>query len=129
MRPDIDSWCCVQKDNSCKNGMAVSRVDWAEGTVTPQDMMKLKSVTPTALVTLRAYVSCAGQGNSEYCHVVNFLGADAVSPGAGKVFFNTEVMESRPKNLFVAVIICALIGPLMLVAFLIYERGILAKQA
>lgn len=116
----------MQKDNSCKNG-ATGKVDWAEGELTTT--LTLKSITPTALYTVRAYVSCDMNAGSEFCHVVNFLTADDTAPGAGRVYMNTEVMDSRPNNLFVAVIICALIGPLMLAAFLVYERGIVAKQA
>ena len=116
----------MQKDNSCKNAASV-KVDWTVGRV--EETITLKSVTPTALHTMRAYVTCDNGGSDERCHVVNFLGADAEQPGDGNVFFTTEVMDSRPTNLYVAVIICALIGPVLLAAFLIYERGILAKQA
>lgn len=127
----------IKKDNSCKNG-AVARADWDGSAGEISTTMKLKSVTPSALFTIRAFVTCLDQGANQYCHIVNYqtkdLGAEKtprafVPPGAGKIFFNTEVMDSRPNNLFVAVIICSLIGPIMLAAFLIYERGVLAKQA
>ena len=100
-------------------------MDWAEGEVTAQ--LKLKSVTPTGLFTVRAYVSCTNLAPGEFCHVVNYRTKD--DTGDSKLYFNTQVMDSRPNNMFVAVIICALIGPLLLAAFLVYERGILAKQA
>jgi hypothetical protein len=116
----------VQKDNSCKT-LAASKIDWKTGPF--RTSLKLKSVTPTGLYTIRAYVTCQGAAANSYCHVVNAQPDAEAAVAAGKVYFNAEVMDSRPKNLYVAVIICALIGPILLVSFLIYERGILAKQA
>lgn len=80
--------------------------------------------TPDAQMTVRAYVKCADQAEKQFCHVVNF----AETAGTN-VYFPTAVIDSRPPGLFTAVFICAFIGPVLLAAFLVYERGVLAKKA
>jgi hypothetical protein len=125
----------VQKDNSCKtSGESAPKSDKVpfKSTQPFTTGLKLKSVTPTALWTIRAYVVCEEQKENEFCHVVNFHptapeGLTALTAGAA--YFQTKVMDNRPKNLWVAVLICAFIGPVLLAAFMVYERGILAKQA
>jgi hypothetical protein len=38
-------------------------------------------------------------------------------------------MNGRSRELYVAVFVCALFGPVMLAGFFAYERGVVAKQA
>lgn len=70
-------------------------------------------------------VQCEGQADNNYCGVINPKNARLM----GDTYFLVETMETRPTNLWVAVLICVFIGPALLIAFLIYERGVLAKQA
>lgn len=111
------------KDNSCKGGVSSDKFDYTPGAAS--QTMTFGSKTPTGFFAIRAFVQCSEQSGDNFCHVVNWVNK---GDEAGAVFFPTEVMDSRPNNLFVAVFICAFIGPVLLLAFLIYERGILAKQ-
>lgn len=113
----------MQKDNSCKTGSAdIDAVEYpaAGGAVTAP--LTLGGKTPSSELTIRAYVRCAEQGDNQFCHVVNYK-------NDGPVYYPTEVMDNRPAGLFTAVMICAFIGPLLLAAFLVYERGVLANKS
>ena len=93
------------------------------GTVT--ETIPIKSITPRGIYTVQIMVQCEGQEGDSYCHVAN--PNEARLPG--KLYYAAYVMDSRPTGLYVATIICVAIGPLLLAAFLIYERGVLAKKA
>jgi hypothetical protein len=95
--------------------------------------LAVKDIAPDAHFAPQVFIRCADQSddNTQWCHVANRL-SNGKAPTLNKtleVFWRTRVIDSRPTNLYVAVFICCAIGPIMLVAFLIYERGILAKQA
>lgn len=86
---------------------------------------------PTAVFTITVFVKCKGQGDNAFCGVVNpqpFDG-EADTRQGDDLSYRVEVWNSRPTSLWVAALICAFIGPILLIAFLIYERGVLAKQA
>lgn len=74
---------------------------------------------------MQLLVACEGQEANKYCAANNAKEAR----GDGGLFFKVAAIDSRPTNLWVAVLICVFIGPVMLISFLIYERGVLAKQA
>jgi hypothetical protein len=122
----IKGWTSVdhlQKDKSC-----LQKGDFipypAEGGPWSKEI-PLKSVTPKGIFTVTVFVKCKGQAKDQYCHIENPKTARSKTP----TYFATEAMNSRPKNLYAAVIISSLIGPVLLLAFLIWERGVLAKQA
>jgi hypothetical protein len=113
----------LQKDKSCH--IKGPPKDYANGGDKMESVV-LKSVTPTAIYTPIVLIHCKDQPADSYCHVVN---APKAKRQLDEVFVRVKVVNSRPKEMYVAVIICALLGPIMLIAFLIYERGVLAKQA
>eukprot|EP00892_Ulva_mutabilis_P001979 jgi/Ulvmu1/11782/UM008_0196.1 len=128
-----------KKDNSCKLSTILKKTDNvdypAQGGTVQLGTLKLDPKAPTAFFSIRVYVSCVRDdgtpaGKNEFCHVSNRwpLG-EGVTADAADVFFPTTVMDSRPTKLYVAVFICACIGPVLFLAFMIYERGFLAKQA
>lgn len=115
----------MQKDNSCKTGVAdIDAQDYPAAGGEVSVKYALGEKTPKAELTIRAYVQCAQQSGKQYCHVNNYR-----KEVGDAVYFPTDVIDNRPAGLFTAVLICAFIGPVLLAAFLIYERGILAKQA
>lgn len=122
----------VQKDNSCKTGSPdLDAIDYPSAGGPIKAKFALGGKTPTAELTFRAYVRCDKQISADekdqekvFCHMVNYK-KEAGDP----VYYPTEVMDSRPAGLFTAVLICSFIGPLLLAAFLIYERGVLANKA
>lgn len=86
---------------------------------------------PSATYTITVFVKCKGQEDGSFCGVVNPQPFDGEvdSRQGGALLYVVNVWDSRPTSLWVAALVCAFIGPVLLVAFLIYERGVLAKQA
>lgn len=115
---------CLQKDKSCpQKGDAK---DYGQGGL-KTETLTLKSVTATAIYTPIVLVKCEGQGDNNFCHVVNAPKAKRIEKYP--VFYRAKVMNGRSRELYVAVFVCALFGPLMLAGFFAYERGVVAKQA
>jgi hypothetical protein len=113
----------VQKDKSCLTKLDPAPYPPKGGKVTKP--VHLKPQTPSGIFTAQVLVQCKGQKVGQFCAVTNNLNGRV--PDA--VFFRVKAIDARHTNLWVAVLICAFLGPVLLVGFLIWERGILAKQA
>lgn len=114
----------MQKDKSCLQKGDFKQYPAAGGAIT--ESIPIKSTTPKGEYTVQIMVQCQGQEGERFCHVENPKEDRIVER---PVYFGAYVMESRPTELFVATLICVFIGPAMLFAFIIYERGVLAKKA
>lgn len=114
----------MQKDNSCKTGSPdIEAEDYPTAGGPIKATLKLGGKTPSSELTFRAYVKCDKNTGKNFCHVVNYK-----KTSGDAVYYPTEVMDNRSAGLFTAVLICAFIGPLLLAAFLVYERGVLARS-
>eukprot|EP01025_Chloroclados_australasicus_P041189 TRINITY_DN4348_c0_g2_i1.p1 TRINITY_DN4348_c0_g2~~TRINITY_DN4348_c0_g2_i1.p1 ORF type:complete len:264 (-),score=18.04 TRINITY_DN4348_c0_g2_i1:52-843(-) len=111
-----------KKDKTC-----LQKTDPIDFAVAENAKLVLKSTTPKAAFTVSVFVKCADQGDNEYCYLKHPF--PSYSNATNAVYFPAQTMDARPTNLYVAVFICVAIGPILLLAFLIYERGVLAKQA
>jgi hypothetical protein len=125
----------VQKDKACLP-FSGDASPYVPGTITKT--LKVKDIAPNAHFAPQVFIRCADQSTTitpaatEWCHIVNRKTNKLKLTEEDKMaqqYWQTKVINSRPKNLYAAVFICCAIGPILLVAFLIYERGVLAKKA
>jgi len=114
----------IKIDKSCP--FKGDPIDFPTGGSFTSDPIMVKDNAPTGFYTPQVMVMCEGQPEGAFCGANNWN--EGRIEGAA-THFKVEAIDSRPTNLWVAVLICVFIGPVLLAAFLIYERGVLAKQA